>query len=79
MIGGGFAINPNVLPDNVGIAAEIASPDFVPQNRDLFRARLVILGSEIAAQEWRHADDFEEILRDISRRYSAADCFCMSR
>ena len=51
MIGGGFAIDPNALADNVGIGGEIASPDFVPQNCDLFRAGLVVLGSEIAAQD----------------------------
>ena len=63
---GDFAIDPNALPDNAWIGGEIASPDFVPQNCDLFCARLVVLGREIAAQDWRHPDDFEKILRDIS-------------
>src|SRR6266566_438664 len=65
---GDFAIDPNALPDNVWIGREIASPDFVAQNCDLFCARFVVLGREIAAQDWQNPDDFEKILRDISAR-----------
>src|SRR5205085_9090219 len=39
--GGGLAINSNALSDDVWIGGEIASPDFVPQNCDFFRAGLV--------------------------------------
>ena len=64
--GGGFAINSDALPDDIGIGVEIALPDFVTQNRRLFRAGLVVLGREIAAHDRRHANDLEKVLRDIT-------------
>ena len=44
-----FAINPNTLSDDVRVGAEIAAPNVVPENGHFFRARLVVLGREIAA------------------------------
>ena len=46
---GSLAINPNTLSDDVAVAVEIALPDFVTEDSDLFRAGLVVLGREIAA------------------------------
>src|SRR6266568_8848122 len=62
---GGLAVNSNALPDNARIGIEIASPDFVAEDRDLFPARCVILGREVAAKERRNTNDFEEILRNV--------------
>ena len=53
-------------PTMLRIGAKIPSPNFVTKNRDLLRARLVVLGGEIAAQDRRHANDFEKILGDIT-------------
>ena len=75
----GFAINPNALANDVRIGAEIPSPNLVTKNSDLFRARLVVRGCKIAAYHRRHANDFEKILCDVTRRCNAAECFCRSR
>ena len=54
------------MSDNVWVSAEIAPPDFVAEDRDLFRARFVVFGREIAAHRGRHANDFEHVFRDIT-------------
>src|SRR4029077_20698997 len=47
---GGLAVNSNALPDDARIGIEIASPDFVAEDRDLFRTRFVVRDREIATQ-----------------------------
>src|SRR5713101_1248245 len=59
--GRGFAVNSDALSHNVWVGAEIASPDFVAEDRDLFCARFVVFGGEIAAQDRRDSDDLEKI------------------
>ena len=61
-----FAINANVRPDDVWIAAEIAFPNVVAENRRFFRARLVVVRREITANDRRHANDAEEILGHVT-------------
>ena len=53
------------MADNVRIGTEIAPPDFVTKDRDLFCARLVVLGRKVAALDRRDADDLEEVFGDI--------------
>src|SRR5260370_39235082 len=55
--GGGFAIDPNCLANDMRVAVEIAFPDFVAQDCHLLGARLVILRREIATENWFHVDD----------------------
>src|SRR5262249_38147282 len=64
--GGGLAVNSNALPNDLGIGIEIAPPDFVAEDRDLFRARFVVLCCEIAAKDRRDTDNFEEIFGDVT-------------
>ena len=64
--GRGFAINPNGLTNDLPVGPEVALPDFVAENRDLFRARLVVSCGEIAAHDRSRADDAEEIFRDVT-------------
>src|SRR5262249_34636295 len=64
--GRGLAVNANALANDVGIAVEITLPDFIAQNRDFFGAGFVVFGSEIASHNRGHADDFEEVLGDVS-------------
>ena len=56
MIVAGFAINSNALSDDVGIAVEIAFPNFVTENDDPFRARFVVLGGEVASKNRRYTE-----------------------
>src|SRR5437667_11497713 len=63
--GGGLAINPNALSDDVSVAVEIALPDLVTQNRYLWCAGRVVASSEIATHDWRHAEHLEEVLGHI--------------
>ena len=63
---GSLSVNPDRLPDDVRIAVKIALPDFVTEDRDLFGARLVVVGREIATDDRRDADDLEEIFRHVS-------------
>ncbi len=64
--GGGFAVDPDRLADNVRIAVEIAFPDFVPEDRHFLSSRLVVLGGEIAAENRLYVDDLEKILGHIA-------------
>ena len=61
-----LAVYSDRLPDDVRVAAKIASPNFIAENRRFLRARLVVLRREIAAHDRRHADDSEKILGDVS-------------
>ena len=54
---GGLAVNSDVLTDDIRIAIEIALPDLVTENGHLLRARLVVLGGEIAPKDRRDADE----------------------
>ena len=64
--GGRFAINSNALANNFGIAVEISLPNLIAQKSNLFRTGLVVIGGEITTHDRRHADDLEEIFRDIT-------------
>src|SRR6476659_3937360 len=64
--GRGFAVNSDTLPDNIWVGVEIASPDFVTQDSDLFRARFVVVGSEIATKHRRDTDNLEKIFCYVS-------------
>src|SRR5437879_12528231 len=59
--GGGLAVNSNALPDDVRIGIKIASPDFVAEDRDIFRARFVVIDGEIALRGRRSTNEFGEI------------------
>jgi hypothetical protein len=61
-----FPVNPDRLADDARIAAEIALPDVVAEDRRLFRARFIVVRREIAADDRRHPDDAEEILGDVT-------------
>ena len=61
-----FAINSNVLSDDVGIAVEIPFPNFVTENDDPFRARFVVRGGEVASKNWRYTSDLEKIFGDVT-------------
>ena len=50
----------NALANDVRIGAKIPSPNLVTKNRDLLRARPVVLSGKIATYHWRHANDFEK-------------------
>jgi len=49
---------------------------FVAQDSDLFRARFVVLGSEIATKHRRDTDNLEKIFGYVSAGINAADYFC---
>jgi hypothetical protein len=64
--GGGFAVDPDRLAHDVGVAVEIALPDFVAEDRHLLRTRFVVVGDKIATKDRFHVDDPEKILSHIA-------------
>src|SRR5260370_8163736 len=56
--GGGLTVYSNALPDDVRIGIEIASPDFVAEDCDLFRPRFVVLHRHIASKTRRTPNTF---------------------
>ena len=61
-----FTVNSNTLSNDVRVGAEIASPDFVPENRHLFCTGLIVFGGKVATHHRRHADDLEHVFGDIT-------------
>src|SRR5262249_1622237 len=66
--GGGLAVDPNGLADNVWVPVEIAFPNFVAKYCDLLRSRFVIFDREVAAEDRLHVYDLEEVFRTITTR-----------
>ena len=71
------------MSDDVGIAIEVAFPDFVTENRDLLRAWFVVFRGEIAAKNRRDAKNPKKILSHITagvtlRIILVADVDCRS-
>src|SRR4029077_14433722 len=78
-----LAIHANALSDDVGIAIEVAFPDFVTENRDLLRAWFVVFRGEIAAKNRRDPKNPKKILSYITagvtlRIIFVADVDCRS-
>src|SRR5581483_11897701 len=61
-----FAVHSNALSDHIGIAIEIAFPNFMTENDDLFCTGFIIRGCEIAAKDRRYSSDLEKIFCDVT-------------